>query len=80
MKPGKVILLVLLAVIMVINVVACGASSTEDTGNTAENTDSTSETPEVIDPLGSYEKPIELSWAVQTAAASILGRTIVGAA
>ncbi|MBW7453426.1 extracellular solute-binding protein [Paenibacillus sepulcri] len=71
MKPRRVLPLVLVAALMVLTFSACESASTGSNPSTNENAASTSNTPE-IDTNGKYQKPVTMTWAVQTAAASKL--------
>jgi putative aldouronate transport system substrate-binding protein len=68
LKPRKVLPLVLVASLMTIIISACESASTDSKDNAA----TASNTSEKIEPLGKYQKPVTVTWAVQTAAASKL--------
>ncbi|CAM4403583.1 extracellular solute-binding protein [Paenibacillus alkaliterrae] len=73
MIPKRVLTLVLLALLMLFSITACKSAPAEsNAGTTKENAAGSSDTPENIDPVGKYQEPVTMTWAVQTAAASKL--------
>lgn len=73
MKPGKVIPSVLLGLGAAMILSSCESSDNgNDAKSSAESVESANNSPVSTDPLGKYEEPIKMSWAVQTAAASKL--------
>jgi putative aldouronate transport system substrate-binding protein len=68
LNSRKVLPIVLVASLMTIIISACESASTGSKDNAA----TASNTSEKIEPLGKYQKPVTVTWAVQTAAASKL--------
>ncbi|NRF95661.1 extracellular solute-binding protein [Paenibacillus frigoriresistens] len=73
LKIRRVLPHALVALLTVFTISACETAPTEsDAGTTKENAESTNNSSEKIDPVGKYQKPVTMTWAVQTAAASKL--------
>lgn len=75
-KAGKALPHVLIGLVTVLSLSACESggsnSSAPDSGSEGTASVSASSGDQPADPLGKYDKPITMSWAVQTAAASKL--------